>query len=321
MALRYFALIEIEQIAAIVRAARDAGITATLGEAPISSQEIACRIGANARASRLLMQVLEGLGYAHRTEQGYVATKELTDMRRDPSFNWKHLPQFLATGQPWKEIDKTLEDLDDFYVSFFGDVEYGEQMRPVADAVAARLESRPRRILDIGAGTGVWSLAMATLLPDATVTGVDLPDVLEAHFKRRAAKLDVGDRADSRPGDFHTLAYEPNTYDRVVMGQSFHFVRELEAAFFLDKIAKTLTPGGDLVIIHHFADATAEQRLSRCLYELRLAMRSRGTKNYSPAEIEAMCARAGLSLVSSFDVDGPAFLSVMVLQKPVAVAH
>lgn len=316
MSLQYFALIEIEQVAAIVRAGHDSGVTAALGEAPVSAEEIARRIGGHELACRQVLNVLEGLGYARLTEQGFVASRELSDMRRDQSFNWKHLPRYIETGKPWKEIDKTLEDLDDFYVNFFGEVDYGEKMLSVAQAVAARLETRPRRILDIGAGTGVWSLAMAARLPEACVTGVDLPDVLQTHFKQRAAMLGLGGRIDVRPGDFHLLDYPEGAYDRVVMGQSYHFVREKESAGFLARISGTLSPGGELVIIHHFADATQQKKLSRSLYEVRLSMRSKSTKNYSPSEMEAMCGRAGLRLVNSFDVEGPGFLSVIVFEKP-----
>jgi ubiquinone/menaquinone biosynthesis C-methylase UbiE len=312
---------EIEQIAAVVRAAHQTGVMSALGNTPVTAQDLAARAGGDPRAYRFLMNIIEGLGYAVARGNGYVASSELLELRKDQSFNWEHLPQFLASGQPWKEIDKNLEELGGFYVNFFGDMEYAAQMLPVARAVAQRLESRPARILDIGAGTGVWSLAMAALNPQASVRAVDLPDVLKEHFEQRAAALGFAGRVETMAGDFHLVDYPQNAYDRVVMGQSYQFLREAESRGFLAKMAACLVPGGELVAIHHFADATERQRLSRSLYEMRLAMRSKGTKNYSRKEMEAMCGEAGLRLVNSFEVDGPGFLSVMVFQKPAAAGR
>ncbi len=318
MSIQYFAVMEIEQIAAVVRSAHQTGVMSALGTQPVTVEDLAGRAGGDARAYRFLMNIVEGLGYAVARGEGYVASSELLDLRKDQSFNWEHLPRFLASGQPWKEIDKDLQALGGFYVNFFGDMEYAAQMLPVATAVAQRLESRPLRILDIGAGTGVWSLAMAALHPQASVFAVDLPDVLQEHFQPRAAQLGFAGRIETQAGDFHLLDYAKNTYDRVVMGQSYQFLREAESRGFLAKMAASLVPGGEFVAIHHFADATERQRLSRSLYEMRLAMRSKGTKNYSRQEMEAMCDEAGLRLMNSFEVDGPGFLSVMVFQKPAA---
>jgi cyclopropane fatty-acyl-phospholipid synthase-like methyltransferase len=318
MPIQYFAVMELEQIAAVVRGAHANGVIGALGEAPMRTEALAKAAGGNVRAYQFLMNILEALGYVQARDGGYVASQELRDMRKDQSFNWDHLSQFLATGTPWKEIDRTLDDLDDFYVNFFEDMEYADQMLPVAKAVARKLELRPARILDIGAGTGVWSLEIAALRSDARVTAVDLPEVLGGHFEQRAAARGFSGRFDIRPGDFHQLDYPVGAYDCVLMGQSFQFVREEQSESFLVKAAAALAPGGHFVAVHHFADATPQQRMSRRLYEMRLAMRSRGTKNYSRSEMETLCRQADMELVNSFEVDGPGFLSVMVFRKPSA---
>jgi ubiquinone/menaquinone biosynthesis C-methylase UbiE len=320
MPIRYFEVMELEQISAVVRAAHQSGVIASLGKTPVSANALAERTGGDPRAYQFLMDVLENLGYASASDGGYVASRELGELRKDQSFNWDHLPQFLSSGKPWKEIDKTLDDLSDFYVNFFGDMEYADQMLPVAKAVAERLGSHPTRILDIGAGTGVWSLAMAAMNTGSSVMAVDLEGVLVHHFQRRAAQLGLAGRAATRTGDFHCLEYPKEAYDRVVMGQSYHFLRKAESGQFLGNVAAALVPGGEFMAIHHFADSTAHQRLSRSLYNMRLAMRSKGTKNYSRDEMEEMCGQAGLRLKDSFEVEGPSFLSVMVFQKPATAA-
>lgn len=318
MSNQYFEVMEIEQISAVVRAAHQSGVMELLAENPVSARSLAEQTGGDPRAYEFLMDVLANLGFASALDDGYVASRELGELRKDQSFNWAYLPQFLASGKPWKEIDKTLDDLSDFYVNFFGDMEYADQMLPVAKAVAERLGSQSLRILDIGAGTGVWSLAMAAINSGSSVVAVDLDGVLAHHFQRRAAKLGLAGRVETRTGDFHNLEYPEEAYDRVLMGQSYHFLREAESGQFLSKVAAALVPGGEFTAIHHFADSTAHQRQSRSLYNMRLAMRSKGTKNYSRDEMKEMCVRAGLRLKDSFEVEGPGFLSVIVFEKPAA---
>lgn len=318
MAQKYFALMELEQIATVIQEAHRSGCLDELNEVGCTAEEIARKHRGKLKPYELLLNVLAALGYASIEGDRYFASKELLDLRKDNSFKWERFSRFLATGEPWIEIDKTLEELDSFYAAFFAGVDYAVQMEAVADAVARRLETRPTRVLDVGAGTGLWSLAMARRVPNMSVTAVDLPQVLANHFQRRAIELGCASRVETLVGDFHSVEFPKEAFDRVVMGSSFHFLREAEAPAYLRKVFNTITQGGEFVVIDHFADATTHQRLSRTLYEMRLAMRTRRAKNYSCKEIETMCRELGLSLVDRFEVDGPGFLSVLVFSKPQA---
>lgn len=317
MAKQYFALLEFEQLSTVIRVATQSGVLDEFTSETFTAEEIATKHRGSTRAYRLLLDTLAALGYLTSFDGGYGASDAFKELRSDISLNWAHLPEFLKSGAPWIEIDQSVDTLDRFYSAFFSDVDYASQMAPVADAVALRLDGKPKRILDVGTGTGLWSLAMARHLPRTHVTGVDLRGVLSTHFLRRAEALGYTDRVDVIEGDFHEVRFPEDRYDRVVLGSSFHFVREEASSELLDRLSASLKPGGQLVIIDHFANATESQRLSRILYEMRLAMRTAHAKNYSRTEIEVLCSRTGLTLSSSFEVEGPGFLAVLVFKKPV----
>ncbi|OMG92646.1 hypothetical protein BIZ92_08245 [Achromobacter xylosoxidans] len=232
----------------------------------------------------------------------------------DSSLRWEHLPKFMQTGTPWIESDRSLHDVEKFYSSFFSDIPYLEQMTPAAEWVADKLGGAPEEILDIGAGAGTWSFAMARK-STARVTGVDLPEVLQRHFLPSADKVGLIDRVVTIAGDFHEISLPRERYDRIVMGSSFHFLHEQRASLFLRRVAAALKENGEFVVIDHFADTTAEQRLSRTLYEMRLAMRTLYAKNYSKQEIEVLCAGNGFTRGRTFDAEGPGFLAVLVFSK------
>lgn len=75
----------------------------------------------------------------------------------------------------------------------------------------------PRRpaVLDLGCGPGAQTLDLADLLPDASITAIDLyePFVLEA--ERRARQQGVSDRVRVEVGDMAALAFPPASFDLI----------------------------------------------------------------------------------------------------------
>jgi ubiquinone/menaquinone biosynthesis C-methylase UbiE len=315
----YFALMEIEQIAKIVSYATDSGLLNELRLVPATARQVALHRNGDERAYRSLLETLRGMGYLECLGDQYAATQQHEELRRDNSFRWEAIPDFLQTGRPWIAIDDSPVALDKFYTEFFESVGYANQMVATAEALVSRIGGTPAHILDVGAGTGLWSLSMARRLPHSGVVAVDFPNVLKSHFYPRAEYLGCRERVTAIEGDFHEVDFPKASFDRVVMGSSFHFLREGAAAAYVAKVRAALLPCGEFVVIDHFADAKPHQRLSRTLYEMRLAMRTLAAKNYSRQEIIRICSTAGFILKDSFEVEGPGFLSVLVFEVPVNV--
>ena len=88
---------------------------------------------------------------------------------------WAHLDEWLTSGDPIRRMNSCAE----------GETAYREQaaalawmMAPAAAQAAAQLAPllpRDASIIDLGAGSGIWSLALLTALPEATATFVDRP--------------------------------------------------------------------------------------------------------------------------------------------------
>jgi ubiquinone/menaquinone biosynthesis C-methylase UbiE len=321
VAREHFDLLEIEQVAMLIQAALGAGVLDELLRGPASADELAARLGLDCRATRLLLDTLAAVGYLTLGGERFSASPAFRELRNDISYDWRHLPEFLRTGKPWIELDRSFAATEKFYDEFFACIDYAAEMTPAAEAIASRLGGEPEHILDVGAGTGVWSLAMARRSPRTRVTGVDFPVVLSSHFLRRAQELHCRDRVDVLEGDFHEVQLPAAAYDRISLGQSFHFAHEELAPTFVARLSAALRPGGELVIIDHFANDTHSERLSRLLYELRLAMRTVRAKNHRRTAIEDWCRQAGLFPVDYFRVEGPSFLGVLVFQKPMPEAN
>jgi precorrin-6B methylase 2 len=210
---------------------------------------------------------------------------------------WRATPAFLSRGARVARMDGDAADRAAAYASVTEDL--GRLFAPAADALAAALPAA-RAILDVGAGSGVWSLAMAARAPDAQVTALDLAEVLPV-FRRRAAALGLADRAHARAGDFHGELGGP--YDRVVLANVLHLEDEARAAALIARAAAALAPGGEVVVVDTFAEATGGA-LAHATYELHLAMRTGGGRAHPSRAIAAWLADARCAAPRVIDLGG-----------------
>jgi ubiquinone/menaquinone biosynthesis C-methylase UbiE len=96
----------------------------------------------------------------------------------------------------------------------------------------------PRRVLDLGTGTGVVALALAARHPEAEVVGIDLsPGMIEE--ARGKVPPELGSRVTFQVGDASALACPDGAFDLVVLSNMIPFA---------DELARITAPGGTLVL-------------------------------------------------------------------------
>lgn len=104
----------------------------------------------------------------------------------------------------------------------------------------------PRRVLDVGTGTGAAAKALARRFPGAEVVGVDLsPRMLEEARARLPEEL--RDRIRFEVGDAAALAHEEGAFELVTLSSAIPFFREL---------ARVIPPGGHVVISYSLGAQT-----------------------------------------------------------------
>jgi len=102
------------------------------------------------------------------------------------------------------------------------------------------------RVVDLGAGSGTGSLALARELPGATVTAVDVsPDML-AHLRTRADAAGLGDRIRTIEADLDRPWPDLGPTELIWAAASMHHMADPAAA--LASAYGALRPGGLLVI-------------------------------------------------------------------------
>jgi len=115
-------------------------------------------------------------------------------------------------------------------------------------SLAVATVATPRRVLDLGCGTGYLLRTLAVRYPDAEqLVGIDAaPEMV-----RKAAAGARDDRLTFAVGVAEHLGYTDGTFDLIVSTTSFdHWSDQLAG---LSECARVLRPGGHLVLVDQFS--------------------------------------------------------------------
>lgn len=204
----------------------------------------------------------------------------------------------LRTGQPLDWLDSSVGKRESSYRDLVAGL--GAAYAKAAEALAQHIDGEPERILDVGCGSGVWSLAIAQRHPAARVTGLDLPAVLDA-FVTRARSSGLHDRITPLAGDMHSAALAPEHFDLIVIANVLRLEAPERAAQLVARLSGALRRGGRMLIIDALAGGTPLKELVRAAYALHLSLRTGHGRVHSAAQIAAWVQAAGLTAPVEID--------------------
>jgi predicted O-methyltransferase YrrM len=165
--------------------------------------------------------------------------------------------------------------------------------RNIAPILAERVPlSRARLLLDVGGGTGLYSVACLQKNPHLRAVVWDRPEVLKVAAEM-AAHYGVADRLECRPGDMFRDAL-PARADVVLLSNVLHDWDVPECRALVRRCAADLPPGGLLLIHDVFLNDALDGPLPVALYSAALFCLTEG-RAYSAAEYRAWLVEAGLT--------------------------
>jgi ubiquinone/menaquinone biosynthesis C-methylase UbiE len=311
-------LFALRAVAAAVDTAYQGRLLHALLDGDATASDYAERLGLDPEATELILDVLSEFGFAIRKRGRYVASPSLTEAESlfgiDMAFLfWDRAPAFLLHGERPGRMDASADQREMAYADLV--INLGRAYTEGARELTEQLNGDPMHILDVGAGSGVWSLAMVRGRPQTRVTALDFPKVLKA-FQAFAAQLGLSAQTATLAGDAHTVDIPAGQFDRIIVANVLHLEPPERAAALLRRLAAPLVSGGEIVIVDAARGDTASSRRIFATYLLSRALRTGGGKPHSTYLIKRWLVQAGLTPALELQLSRPPHLRAVVARKP-----
>ena len=183
---------------------------------------------------------------------------------------------------------------------------------PAAIALAQQdLLGRPRRLLDVGGGSGCFSIALAAARPELKATIMELQPICDL-ADRYIADAGLSDRVDTRAVDMFRMPW-PEGYDAIFMSNIFHDWDPETNDRLAASAFKALPSGGRIHLHEMLINDEGSGPLAPASFSMMMLMGTKG-RQYSLAEHAATLTGAGFRDVTAVDSYG--YFSVVTAVKP-----
>jgi ubiquinone/menaquinone biosynthesis C-methylase UbiE len=284
-------------------------------------EQVAKETGASARALGILMNALVGLGLLKKDRQGkYSLTPESAAflLSKKPGTHagffgtiapqlisrWLRLSDIVREGRPAVAVNQETEGTEFF-------TQLVENIIPMSYPPAQKLGDHLKlakakneiRVLDLGAGSGIWGIALAQKSPRVRVTAVDWAGMIPT-TKRITQKFGVGDRFNYVEGDMLEANFGSG-YDIATLGHILHSEGEDRSRRLLRKIFRALKSGGTIAIAEWLVNDDRTKPLPSLMFAVQMLVNTEKGDTFSFNEIKRWLEEAGFKKVRKLEAPGP----------------
>jgi 2-polyprenyl-3-methyl-5-hydroxy-6-metoxy-1,4-benzoquinol methylase len=290
-----------------------------LAGGPKAADALAAETGVSERGARAALNALTSVELLSKDAEGrYALTPESAAylVTTSPSFmggmfrhtssqlmpRWLQLKEVIRTGRPAPYAGSEAHGPAHFR-------ELVEDIMPLslpaARALAAELigEASEARVLDIGAGSGVWGAALAQRSKRVRVTAMDWPEVTEVTLSF-AERFGVARQIETLNGDMFEVDFGAG-YQIAVLGQILHSFSEARNRALLEKIHAALAPGATLAIAEFLPDEARATKTQALIFAVNMLVNTNEGGTYTYSEIAAWLKEAGFENVRTLEAPGP----------------
>ena len=298
---------------AAYQSARRLGIIDTLRDGQKTADEIADALNANPRRVALLLDVLVGLLIVERYQEDYALSQMVQLLTvHDIDLGEARLEKLDAYLKTSDDVD----NLRDVYRQRMTSTQW--QVSPSAMQVAKFLnlseQTEPLDILDVGCGTGVWSLSIAHLDPESRITFFDHEEPIQTAVET-AKSIGMQERITSVIGDPLTTELPTGNFNLVILANLLHLLKVEEQKRIIQSASEKLQPGGKLVVADVFPGQDAGD-VSRALFALDLELHVPAGRLVDPISLKTIIEECGFQPPKYSHLNEvPHIYGIMIAQK------
>jgi ubiquinone/menaquinone biosynthesis C-methylase UbiE len=307
----------------VLWAALKLGIFPALEKGAKDSANVAAATGCSQKGVRMVLDCLAALGLLEK-QKGRYRVNSLSRRHLLPSTDdyigqlfsysdqlmrlWLTLPEAVRTGLPTLSLipAKERENLDLGIAEGLFQVYRGHAWRLVRalrrEGYLPAEHNRPIGILDVAAGSAVWSLPFAVRSPRVEVTAIDFDPVLEV-ARKYARKFAVEGRYRFVEGDIRQVEFGDDRYDVALLGHICHSEGPGWSQRLIAKCFGALRKGGVLLIIDYIPDEQRKSSILPLLLALNALLGSEEGDTFTFSQYKQWLLSAGYSRVRTIRVD------------------
>ena len=268
------------------------------------------------RGMEMLLNALAGLGllakdkagffnlspesseFLVRGKPGYLGDMSLHAM--ELSKIWLHLAQCVRSGKPYAAVDEK-EDAEDYFpVLVRGLFQMNYPCAKYAALYLKRNHIKISDILDVAAGSGVWSIAIAEEFTTARLRALDFPEVLKV-TREYVNRFNLSDRYNYIKGDLRRIDFGKERYGLIILGHICHSEGKIYTQRLLKKSFRALKKGGVLLIAEFLLDKDKAGPLMPLLFALNMLVNTNQGDVFTTVELKRWLHSTGFRQVKILD--------------------
>jgi ubiquinone/menaquinone biosynthesis C-methylase UbiE/predicted transcriptional regulator len=291
----------------IILTAAELDLFTIIQDSPTSAEKIAEKHGLDTRALARVMECLVAFGLLDKDAEGY----SLTD--QGALFSSKHpassLPMLLHMSRLWENWS----DLTGIVKKNNGperkpgmplDIESRRAFigamhvigRTLSEDIAGDLDlSGYRKLLDIGGGSGTYTIAFLKSNPEMKAILFDLKEVIEMARERLSSEGFL-DRTELIAGDFYADGL-PEGCDLALLSAIIHQNSRQQNVELFKKAYRALDPGGMLLVRDHIMNEQRTWPAEGAMFAINMLVNTTGGDTYTFLEVEQDLREAGFKHV------------------------
>jgi hypothetical protein len=290
----------------VLFAASDLGVFAELAkQGRADAGQVATTLGLDPRGTRLLLDACAALDLVTKQGDVYANSPDASaflvpgapgDLSRAIRYNrdvvdaWSKVAEMVRTGKPVERPEVHLgadpSRTRDFVLAMHG------RALGIGRAVVPLLElADRRRLLDVGGGSGAYSIQVAETHPQIQCSVLDLPEIADV-AETLIEDSRAADRVSCVRGDYHVAAF-PEENDVVIIFGVLHQESPEAIHDILRRSFEALVPGGLIYVMDMMTDATRCRPRFSALFAVNMALTAEHGWVFSSDDLRGWMETAG----------------------------
>ena len=232
---------------------------------------------------------------------------------------WQGWEQALKEGiTPSVPYEKTTEVLEEVVDPTFTLAMANFAMRGGVQQVVAALQDleefkKARKLLELGCGTGIYSIALARSNPNLKVVAFDIPPVLEI-TRNFIAEYKMGERFETKGGDYRQDDFGEG-YDAVFASHTFYGYPKEMLLPLLKRIYSALNNGGIMISNHYSLNKDGTGHKVTVFWDIWLTLLGYPITTYTDDEYIELFKESGFSILRAKDISIPTYPGTLIIGK------